>query len=67
MEEKFRRYYRQRENKRDRRGNRDWIEEWRMEMVLKNINRCIKRIEGDKMIMEQKMKNRQSWEEVEKG
>ena len=34
------------------RGNRDWIEELRMEMVLKNINRCIKRIEGDEVIME---------------
>ena len=46
--------------KRDRKGNRDWIEEWRMEMVLKNINRCIKRIEGDEVIMGYKMGNRES-------
>ena len=51
MERKFRRYYRYGEVNRDRRGNGDWIEEWRMEMVLKNVNRCIKRIEGDEVIM----------------
>ena len=51
MERKFRSYYRYGEVNRDRRGNRDWIEEWRMEMVLKNVNRCIKRIEGDEVIM----------------
>ena len=67
MKRGFIRYYGYRQMKRDRKGNRDWIEEWRMEMVLKNINRCIKRIEGDDVIMEQKMENRQSWEEVEKG
>ena len=51
MERKFRNYYRYGEVNRDRRGNVDWIEEWRMEMVLKNVNRCIKRIEGDEVIM----------------
>ena len=52
MEREYRKYSRYREKMRDRRGNRDWIEEWRMEMVLKNINRCIKIIEGDEVIME---------------
>ena len=51
MERGFSKYCEYREKRRDRKGNRDWIEEWRMEMVLKNINRCIKRIEGNKMIM----------------
>ena len=67
MERGCRNYCGYREMKRDRKGNRNWIEELRIEMVLKNINRCIKRIEGDKMIMEQKMENRQRWEEVGKG
>ena len=51
MERKFRSYYRYGEVNRDWKGNRDWIEEWRIEMVLKNVNRCIKRIEGDEVIM----------------
>ena len=59
MEKEFIRYYGQRENKRDRKGNRDQIEDLRMEMVLWNINRCIKRIEGDEVIMRQKMKRRE--------
>ena len=59
MEEKFRRYYRYGEVNRDRRGNGDWIEEWRIEKVLQNINRCIERIEGDEVIMRQKMKKRE--------
>ena len=59
MERKFRRYYRYGEVNRDRRGNGDWIEEWRIEKVLQNINRCIKRIEGDEVIMRQKMKRRE--------
>ena len=67
MERKFRRYYRYGEVNRDRRGNGDWIEEWRIEKVLQNINRCIKRIEGDEVIMEQKMEIRESQEEVGKG
>ena len=60
LERKFRSYYRYGEVTRDRRGNGDWIEESRMEMVLKNINRCIKRIEGDEVIMGYKMGNRES-------
>ena len=67
MEMGFSKYYGYREKRRNRKGNRDQIEELRMEMVLKNINRCIKRIEGDEVIMEQKMENRERWEEVEKG
>ena len=67
MERRFRKYYRYREVNRDRRGNGDWIEEWRIEKVLQNINRCIKRIEGNKMIMGQKMENGESWEEVGNG
>ena len=67
MKRGFIRYSRYRQIKRDWKGNRDWIEEQRMEMVLQIGNRCIKRIEGDKMIMEQKMENRDSWEEVGKG
>ena len=59
MERGFRKFQGYREKKRDRRGNRDWIEEWRMEMVLKNVNRCIKRIEGDEVIMRQKMEKRE--------
>ena len=34
MERGFIKYYRYREKRRDRRGNRDWIEEWRIEKVL---------------------------------
>lgn len=51
MERRFSKYCGYREKRRDRKGNRDWIEELRIEMVLKNINRCIKRIEGDDVIM----------------
>ena len=67
MKRGFIRYSRYRQIKRDWKGNRDWIEEWRMEMVLKNINRCIKRIEGDEVIMGYKMGNRERQEEVGKG
>ena len=67
MKRGFIRYYGYRQMKRDWKGNMDWIEELRIEMVLQNINRYIIRIEGDEVIMEQKMENRDSWEEVKKG
>ena len=60
MKRGFRSYYRYGEVNRDRRGNRYWIEEWRIEMVLWNINRCIKRIEGDEVIIGYKMGSRES-------
>ena len=67
MERGFSKYYGYREKKRDRKGNMDQIEDLRKEMVLWNINRCIKRIEGDEVIMGYKMGNRERWEEVGKG
>ena len=59
MKRGFIRYYGYRQMKRDRKGNMDWIEELRIEMVLQNINRCIKRIEGDEVIMGYKMEKRE--------